>query len=188
MGEEPSEDDLAAACLALDFSSLFQDVAEANKLLTSTIAAEKGRLWWPPIAAKKALGNTRRGAVAPGTSAAIAADLSPAAVSNRQKQQGSCDQRLHGKSNIAAADTAAATADAASAAAAAAAAAALEAKYKAALQPLQFVEADLMGGGHYFKKEAQALAAKAAGGEASVCRPLPATCLSDIVIAAASRV
>lgn len=175
--EQQGADDLAAACLALDLSSLVQDVTEANKLLTSTIAAEKGKLCWHPIAASKAVRDSR-GAAA-GTSAVAAANPTTAVTTGR-KQRSNSEQGLQSKSNTATAGggTVAATADAS-----AAAAAALDAAYRSALQPHQFVEADLLAGGHYFKKEAQALAAKAAGGEAKWCLPgPPRSCISHIIM------
>lgn len=157
MADEDDEDATAAVCLALDISSLVQDISEANSMFAATMVAEKGALQLQPVSAAAGDKGRKPPAAAAGNAAATAAPGDAAAANGgwvssiRQRLVGAV---AGGNSN----GGGAAAADAASAVAAA------KAQYVAALRPYQFIEADLLKrGSYYFRTVAEKQ--QAAGGK-----------------------
>jgi baculoviral IAP repeat-containing protein 6 len=136
--EEAADDQetTAAVCLALDLSSMVQTLEEGVQLWGQTLG-QAGALTIKPISATV---DTPRPAPQPAAAAAAAA-----ALTGRQRSK----------------DRAATSSQAAAATAAAAAAA----RYVSDMQPFRFIEADLLGAGHYYARDAAANSKQAAGGE-----------------------
>lgn len=141
-GAADDEDTTAAVCLALDLSSMVQTLEEGLNLWTHTLG-QAGSLTIKLISA--------------------AADTKQQAApdAGADRSGGGSGSKRRGR-NAAAASQSAAPAPPDPAAAAAAAQAQ---RYMSAMQPYRFIEADLLGAGHYFARDAADSSRKAAGGE-----------------------
>ena len=152
-GGGDGEDTTAAVCLALDLSSLVQELEEAAQLFSSTMQ-DMGSLQVKPLSAA---------ADPPPNPAAAAAGQQAAGVGGSSKSRRGRGAAAAGGGGGLSAQPAAAAAAAQSPEAAAAAA--RERRYVSAMQPYQFIEADLLSSGHYFAREAEAAAKVSGGGE-----------------------
>jgi hypothetical protein len=156
VGDEDSslgddEETTAAVCLALDLSSMVETLKEGVDLWTSTLGHQHSALNIKSISAAL---DTQQPAQQQAAGLASPAD-GPARGKGRDRAAAS---------SIPPAQLPASAPPAALSAEAAAAAAQAE-RYVAAMQPFAFIEADLLGSGHYFAQEAAANAQRAAGGE-----------------------
>lgn len=141
-GAADDEDTTAAVCLALDLSNMVQTLEEGLNLWTHTLG-QAGSLNIKPISAAA---DPQQTAAQPNTTA-------------DRPSGGSSGKR---RARIAAASP---SAPPAAPDPAAAAAAAQAQRYMSAMQPYRFIEADLLGAGHYFARDAADSSRKAAGGE-----------------------
>lgn len=147
---DDDEETTAAVCLALDLSSTVQSLEEGVHLWANTLGQQHSTLNIKPISAALDIQQ-------PAQQQAAAA-AGPATARGKRKGRGAASTPPAQPPAAAATPPAAPTAEAAAAAAQAE-------RYVSAMQPYAFIEADLLGSGHYFAKDAAANAQKAAGGE-----------------------
>lgn len=160
MADEDDEDATAAVCLALDISSLVQDVSEANSMFTATMVAEKGPMRLQPVSAAAEDKSSETAASADGNKAPAAAAASTAAAGEQNVASNGGWFSNVGSRLVS--GVGGSSKDAAAAASRDNAAAA-EAQYVCALRPYQFTEADLLQRGNFYFRTA-AEKQKAAGG------------------------
>lgn len=160
-GGEEDEATTAAVCLALDLSTLAQDLDEALRL-SSTLLQHQGSTAATTAAAAGGGGGLQIKPLAAGPDARpqpAAAPAGTAAASPPGSGRGSKRKARSGGAGGSAAAAAAGPPGGSSGDEAQA-----RARYVALMQPFRFLEADLLAAGHYFARDAAA-SRVAAGGE-----------------------